>query len=113
MHAGRRRRGIASNHGDAEWVGRLKVEGAAWPRLVVMADVDAEDVLALAPHTPRQQVPVRLTRDCDEAPRDSTTPNARKDTHVQPTATSGRETGQPRRFKLGERRGRDLNSRSA
>ena len=34
----------------------------------------------LAPHTPTQQLPVRLTRDCDEAPRDSTTPSAEKDT---------------------------------
>jgi hypothetical protein len=48
VHAAQWRRRVASAHRDAEWVGRLEVERAVRPSVVVMAHVDAEDVLEVA-----------------------------------------------------------------
>jgi hypothetical protein len=48
VHAGQWRRRVASGHRDTEWFGRLEVERAVRPSVVVMAYVDAEDVLEVA-----------------------------------------------------------------
>jgi len=43
-----RRRVTSSRSDGGSRIGRLKVERAVWPRAVVVAHVDAEDVLELA-----------------------------------------------------------------
>jgi hypothetical protein len=67
VDASERRARVASSRGDGGGVGRLEVEGAVRPPVVVVARVDAEDVLELAAADDQQPVEALAANAADPA----------------------------------------------